>query len=193
MKTGTATARQLLTVPALAVLIGVMLSGCVEAPPRRYVEAPRPAAPPINTEVYAYPRNNQTAEEQKRDRFECYNWAVKQTGFDPSRLSAEGPRQITVEPAEAPHHDATVLGVTGAIIGAAVSRPSHALGGAAIGAVVGSAAGSVSDADREVTAEHIERSENANQRAQYAQLSQRAADYRRAMGACLEGRGYSVH
>jgi hypothetical protein len=173
-------------------MIGILLSGCAETPRRRYVEAPR-TLPPINTEVYAYPRNGQTAEDQKRDRYECYNWSVKQTGFDPATLPGNDTRLVRVEPAASPNHDATVLGVTGAIIGAAVSRPSHALGGAAIGAVVGAAAGSASDANREATAEHIERSENAGQRAQYAQLSQRAADYRRAMGACLEGRGYSVH
>jgi hypothetical protein len=184
--------RNLLVVPTAAALIGITLAGCVEAPPRRYVEAPRPA-PVINTEVYAYPRNGQTAEDQKRDRYECYNWAVKQTGFDPSRMPTENARVVHVEPSVAPNHDAAVLGVTGAIIGAAVSRPSNALGGAAIGAVLGAAAGSASDANREATAEHIERSANAaNQRGQYAQLSQRAAEYRRAMSACLEGRGYSV-
>lgn len=192
MKTRTTSSRSFLLVPTLAATIGMLLAGCAETPRRHYAEAPR-ALPPINTEVYAYPRNGQTAGDQKRDRYECYSWSVKQTGFDPATLPAGDARLVRVEPAASPNRDATVLGVTGALIGAAVSRPSHALGGAAIGAVVGAAAGSASDANREATAERIERSENAGQRAQYAQLSQRAADYRRAMGACLEGRGYSVH
>jgi hypothetical protein len=178
--------------PLFALLTLAVLAGCAEAPHRQYVEEAR-ATPPINTEVYAYPNNGQSVEEQKRDRYECYNWSVKQTGFDPSRLPAENARVVHVEPTASPNHDATVLGVPGAIIGAAVSRPSQALGGAAIGAVTGAAVGSVSDANRAATAEHIERAENANQHAQYAQLAQRAADYRRAMSACLEGRGYSVH
>jgi hypothetical protein len=182
--------RHLLVMPTVAALIGLTLSGCVQAPPR-YAEAPRQAIA-INTEVYAYPHNGQTAEEQKRARYECYNWAVKQTGFDPARLPAEGPRPVHVQSAVPPNYDAAVLGITGAIIGAAVSRPSNSLGGAAVGAVVGATAGSVSDANREATAQHIENSANANQRAQLEQLNHRAADYRRAMGACLEGRGYSV-
>jgi hypothetical protein len=192
MKAGIAVYRNIFVLPTLAILIGVTLAGCAETPRRRYIEEAR-VAPPINTEVYAYPRNGQTLDEQKRDRYECYNWSVKQTGFDPSTVPAENARLVRVEPAASPNHDAAVLGVTGAIIGAVVSRPSHALGGAAIGGVLGAAAGSASDANREATAEHIERAENANQRATYAQLAQRAADYRRAMGACLEGRGYSVH
>lgn len=176
---------------ALSVLAAAVLAGCAHSPRREYVETQR-VAPPINTEVYAYPKRGQTAEEMKRDRFECYAWAVKQTGFDPATLPTQTARLVRVEPAVSPNHDAAVLGVTGAIVGAAVSRPSHALGGAAIGAVVGAAAGSASDAHREVTADRMERAENARQRSRYTQLADRAADYRRAMGACLEGRGYSV-
>ncbi|MEC5386634.1 hypothetical protein VVD49_12935 [Uliginosibacterium sp. H3] len=180
-----------LVVPVLSTLIAVTLAGCAETPRRRYTETPR-ALPPISTEVYAYPRDERSADAQKRDRFECYNWSVKQTGFDPARMPTDTPRVVRVDPAVSPNHDAAVLGVTGAIIGAAVSRPSNALGGAAIGAVLGAAAGSASDANREATADSMERSANADQRAQHAQLSQRAADYRRAMSACLEGRGYIV-
>jgi hypothetical protein len=172
-------------------VLAIALTGCAETPHRSYVDTPR-AMPPISTEVYAYPRDERPVIEQKRDRFECYNWSVRQTGFDPARMPVGNVRVVQVDSGVPPNHDAAVLGVTGAIIGAAVSRPSNALGGAAIGAVLGAAAGSASDANREATAEHMERSANANQQAQYAQLSQRAADYRRAMGACLEGRGYIV-
>ena len=35
-------------------------------------------------DFFMYPRNNQSAEDQSRDRFECHQWAVTQTGFDPS-------------------------------------------------------------------------------------------------------------
>ena len=35
-------------------------------------------------DVFVYPRNGQSAEDQARDRFECHQWAVTQTGFDPS-------------------------------------------------------------------------------------------------------------
>ena len=177
--------------PALAALIVFAVAGCAQAPRRSYAEAPQ-SLPPISTQVYAYPRDERTADEQKRDRYECHGWSVRQTGFDPARMPVVSGRIVRVAPEVSPNHDAAVLGVTGAIIGAAISRPSNAAGGAAIGAVLGAAAGSASDANREAAAEQIERSANAGQREQYAQLSQRATDYRRAMGACLQGRGYIV-
>ena len=31
-----------------------------------------------------YPANGQSQEQQAKDRFECSNWAVQQTGFNPS-------------------------------------------------------------------------------------------------------------
>ncbi|MGH8324415.1 MAG: glycine zipper family protein, partial [Steroidobacteraceae bacterium] len=53
----------------------VLLAGCVTPPPPRY--APPPPDKPI-TDVYSYPLNNQTPDQQERDRYECNTWAVKQ-------------------------------------------------------------------------------------------------------------------
>jgi hypothetical protein len=68
-------------------------------------------------DIFLYPRNGQSAEQQGTDRYECHRWAADQTGFDPTIAS-----------------------------------------------------GGVASAD----------------------ASNKRADYFRAMGACLEGRGYSV-
>jgi hypothetical protein len=35
-------------------------------------------------DVYAYPKNGQTDEQQATDRYECHKWAVAQSGFDPT-------------------------------------------------------------------------------------------------------------
>lgn len=40
-------------------------------------------------ELIVYPKQGQTAEQMKQDEYECYLWAVDQTGFDPS-LGKEG-------------------------------------------------------------------------------------------------------
>jgi hypothetical protein len=67
-----------------AVASAVLLTGCVEAPPPRpYAPPPPPPDKPV-TDIYAYPQNNQSPDQQERDRYECNLWAVKQTGFDPS-------------------------------------------------------------------------------------------------------------
>jgi hypothetical protein len=55
----------------------------VVAPP---VQAePQPAAP--LQRVFIYPRQNQSADKQASDEYECHRWAVSQVGFDPSGAS----------------------------------------------------------------------------------------------------------
>jgi len=40
-------------------------------------------APP-STELFIYPNNGQSEEQQGQDRYECHVWAQGQTGFDPT-------------------------------------------------------------------------------------------------------------
>lgn len=47
--------------------------------------APATTAPPVNPELFAYPRNGQSQEQQSRDRYECHKWASGQSGFDPTQ------------------------------------------------------------------------------------------------------------
>jgi hypothetical protein len=54
-------------------------------PPAQPTYAPPP--PPPN-QVYIYPRQGQSPQQQAADRLECYNWAINQTGFDPARPAA---------------------------------------------------------------------------------------------------------
>jgi hypothetical protein len=42
-----------------------------------------PSTLQMGTKVFVYPRSGQTADQQARDRYECYRFAVAQTGFDP--------------------------------------------------------------------------------------------------------------
>jgi hypothetical protein len=42
-------------------------------------------AQPKGPKVFLYPKNGQSADQQARDRFECYRFAVAQSGFDPMR------------------------------------------------------------------------------------------------------------
>jgi hypothetical protein len=43
-----------------------------------------------SADVYAYPQNGQSEEQQANDRFECHTWARSQTGFDPTRSDNSG-------------------------------------------------------------------------------------------------------
>lgn len=185
----------------LAILAVVLTLGACATPEReRAVYREGPAAYPERTlpptRVYFYPTAGQGAAQQDRDRYECHLWAVKQSGFDPSLpLPAPSPR-VEVIPSPPPGHDTAVGAVTGAVIGAAIGSPRSTGEGAVVGAVAGAVIGAASDASRQEQAEVIERRydqrryDQSSQRT--AQVERQAQEYRRAMGACLEGRGYAV-
>lgn len=77
-----------------------------------------------STDVFFYPKQAQSREQQDRDRYACYLWARRKTGYDPSLVRPNLHRPVRV---------------------VAVPPPGR-----------------------------------------------KRADYRRAITACLEGRGYSV-
>jgi sugar (pentulose or hexulose) kinase len=171
---------------AAASLCAAVLFGCVEAPPPRPLPPP---PPPINTTVYAYPLHGQTPEQLDRDRYECYLWAKSQTGFDPSAANLPPSARVRVVGGPPPGTGTAVGAVTGAVLGAAVSSPWQRGFGALAGALIGGAIGSTADASRQAQAQQA----YAMNSAEVAQVEHQAADYRRALSACLEGRGYSVH
>jgi hypothetical protein len=43
-------------------------------------------APP-NDDLFIYPQNGQSAEQQSTDKFECHKWANSQTGYDPTQAN----------------------------------------------------------------------------------------------------------
>jgi hypothetical protein len=181
----------------LFLLVTVLaVAGCYPAPYRE-VSRPLPrdagGSPkaPI-TQVYFYPKAGQTTEQQSRDHYECYNWAMKQTGFDPSQSSIPPEQRVRVVPMPSPGHDTTVLAITGAVLGALIAGPRHAAGGALIGAAGGAIAGAASDLSRQQTARQLEEAYSNRDRALEAQYEEKVLNFRRAMSACLEGRGYAV-
>src|SRR5262245_17283040 len=39
----------------------------------------------LGQELFIYPDRGQSAEQQSMDKFQCYQWAVQQTGFNPTQ------------------------------------------------------------------------------------------------------------
>src|SRR5260370_40738821 len=74
-------------------------------------------------DLYIYPAKGQSQALQDKDRYECHSWAVKQTGFDPSRPSTTVASSDQLKPYQP-------------------SQP-HVLKGAARGAALGSARGAI--------------------------------------------------
>jgi hypothetical protein len=62
-----------------------------------------------------------------------------------------------------------------------------------IGALAGAAIGGIADVERSSEADRLQaQAEADDSHVRNAALEQRAMNFRRAMSACLEGRGYSV-
>jgi hypothetical protein len=152
-------------------------------------ETPQPV--PVTT-VYFYPARGQSEEQQDRDRYECYLWAVKQSGFDPGQAQLAPHQRVEVKPVAPPGADTAAGAATGAVIGAMVA-PYHDRGfGLVFGAITGAMIGAASDAARQEEAARIQRQYEVKDAQRYAQVEKQARDYQRAMTACLEGRGYTV-
>ena len=178
----------------LGLLFLLTVFGLVACYPmqERVVSQPVAGHPrPSLNQVYFYPQKGQTVEQQSRDHYECYNWAIKQTGFDPSLSPLPPEQRVRVVPLPPPGHDTAAFAVVGAVLGAILGG-RHAAGGALIGAAGGAIAGAASDTARQEEARKQEEAYARWDQARYNQFVQKELDFRRAMGACLEGRGYSV-
>ena len=130
---------------------------------------------------YIYASKGQTQEQQDRDKYECNQWAVGQSGFDPSNpsLTSTSSQQAQGRPGGGAARGAAVGAVGGAIEGDPGAR---AASGAARGGVFGA----------------IRRRRERNEAEQEQERAQTASassleSYNRALAACMQGRGYAVH
>ena len=148
---------------------------------------------------YIYPNQGQTPQQQESDKGQCYMWAVQQTGFDPSnpRVAQAPPPPMNPGQPQAPQGGM----LRGAMGGAALGAVGGAIGGdagkgAAIGAGVGALFGGMRRMRYEQEQQQMQQQQQQQQQAYMAQqqnfLAQGRANYERAFGACLTGRGYTV-
>lgn len=163
--------------------------------------------------VFAYPLEGQDTEQQQRDQFECHQWAVQQTGFDPSTAQPIASRADV--PATSSSGGTGFLGIGGDrnLVGGQGSALSDAGTGAALGAIGGAIAGSpgtgaaigagvsalfggISRSSRRNQEEQHRQQQEAQmrqeQRRAEEQRQQQLGDFKRAYGACMSGRGYRV-
>ncbi|MFM2068695.1 MAG: hypothetical protein RLZZ584_3604 [Pseudomonadota bacterium] len=191
----------------LAAVVLPGLTACVVAPPPprvvvypggyysapRYVPAPVTAQVPVNMPpLYFYPERGQGDEQQDRDRYECYRWAVRQTGTDPGMT----PLLRSAEPASGPvsrDPGVAVAGAaTGAVIGAAVSSPRSTGKGMVLGALFGALVGASAEEARAQETERVQDARRRDWQAREDARMQPVEGFRRAMSACMSGRGYAV-
>jgi hypothetical protein len=138
-------------------------------------------------DLIVYPAKGQSQDQMEKDKFECYSWAKKQTGFDPMQTP-----QATAPPPQQEAQQGGVLrgGARGAAVGAVGGAIAGDAGkGAAIGAASGAMIGGMRRRDQRRRQQQAQDQWAQQQAAQYTQARN---TYNRAFSACLEGRGYTV-
>lgn len=118
--------------------------------------------------LFAYPLKGQSVEQENLDRLACHDWAVVQTGFNPSAYPQfnQGARGAT--------KGLFVGGAAGTIVGAIASGGTGALIGLGAGAASGGLIGGIFGVEKR------------------RKLEIRYDAYLRAAQTCLEGKGYQV-
>lgn len=133
--------------------------------------------------LYVYPSKGQNQQQQKQDEFECYKWAVEQSGIDPLNL----PKVTAPPPQSGPTGAAVVGAAKGAAAGAAIGSISGDMGkGAAYGAMIGGIAGRRQGKQAQAS---------SNQQAQQQSAGQEQAmrdSFIKAFTVCIEGKGYTI-
>ena len=132
-------------------------------------------AGPLN--MYVFPAKGQDKETQDKDEYDCYKWAVEQSGIDPIN-----PPEVQADPNAG----------TGAVVG---SSARGAAAGAAVGAISGDA-GQGADIGAPLGAfGGVGRRRAAQAGAEQQAAQQEAAmmdSFKKAFSVCLEGKGYTV-
>lgn len=141
------------------------------------------SAAAVAQEAFIYPKKGQSAEQQDKDKYECYNWAKGNTGFDPMAP----PTVSSAPPSNQRKSGGLVKGaVVGATVGAIAGGNSRSTRrGAATGAFIGG----MRQSSRNRQAEQQRKQWEQEEAAKYAN---KRDTYNRAYAACLEGRNYTV-
>ena len=156
-------------------------------------QQPAPAAAPPTLKqigMIIYPSKGQTPQQQAQDEAACTQWAEAQTGLTLSGgtvntdSAAKAAQQKT---AEATQGAAVAGAAKGAVAGVAIGAIA---GDAGTGAAIGAAAGAMGGRRKKKQAEQQAGAAGAQQA--QAQSQQMTDTFKKAAGACLQGRGYSV-
>ena len=134
-------------------------------------------------ELTIYPKKGQTAEQQEKDKFECYNWAKNDSGFDPMAP----PTATEAPPQQAAPKGGLLRGAArGAAVGAIIDDSSE---GARTGAKAGAAIGGMRRSDQKREQAQAQQQWEQEQQQIYAEKRNR---YNKAYAVCLDARDYSV-
>ena len=172
-----------------------------------------PLAQAQQSRVFAYPNAGQSQQQQQADSYQCHQWAVSQTGFDPTQPAAAAPQQYAAQPAppaQQQQQGGGLLGLGGggmfkgggmlgdAATGAAIGAAGGALAGdagkgAALGALAAGVLGAATRATSPQTQPQAVPPPVYQQQTMPPDQQQRVGDYNSAFSACMKARNYTVN
>jgi hypothetical protein len=182
---GRTSVKRISTLLAVAVVTGTQ-AAVAQGEPDQLAAATAQAKQTLG--LIVYPAGGQTQEQQARDEQACYAWAQQQVGPATGAPNADSAAQAGKAKADSATQGAGVKGAVGGAAGGALvgAVAGDAGKGAGIGAITGTLRARRAKREAEQQA-----AQSARVQAQ-AQGSQQAGTIRKAMVACLQGRGYTV-
>jgi Glycine-zipper domain len=178
--------------------------------PATQAAAPAGPPPPFSAAqkigMFAYPKNNQSNDQQLRDEYDYYTTVQQQTGINPDTPAPTGPSAAEVQTAQAQAAEnapeakggrargAAKGAVGGAVVGGIAG---NAGAGAAVGATVGTVRGGRKQREANEASQQQAAQAAGTQMQQQASQAQAAYNkqmdtFKRGFSACMDARGYSV-
>lgn len=155
--------------------------------------------------TFAYPTGGQSKEQVGKDKIYCHNWAVNETGYDPTRSPPPQQSYYSSSPPSSRGFGAGEVGEGGVVRDAAGGAALGAIGGAIAGnagkgAMIGALAGSLFGGARRSSRkseearwrEHQRQQQYEQQQAYEQQVAQAGNGYRNAYAICMSSRNYTV-
>jgi len=166
------------------IITGILQNGFAQQPPS-LPDTSKMAYNQISSglKLYVFPAKGQNQQQQKVDEFECYKWAMQQSGIDPLNLP-----KVEAAPAQTGPTGGAVKGAArGAAAGVAIGAIAGDAGeGAAIGAVAGGLKGRRAGKQAQAQANQQAQADVAN-----AEKGMKDS-FIKGFSACLEGKGYTL-
>ncbi len=153
------------------------------------------ASPAASLGLFVYPAKGQDTAQQSKDETECYGWSKTQSGFDPAAPAPAAPAAAAPAEKQGPGGERVKGAVRGAAAGAVIGEvaDNDASKGAEVGAAAGVLAGGrQARKNRGEQEKQAAESAKASEEAAKAAQQQKVDTFKRGLGACLEGRGYTV-
>jgi hypothetical protein len=148
-------------------------------------------------DVYVFPSEGQTHEQQSKDEASCYSWAVQNTGDDPFDLQKKS--QQPQQQAAAAQQEIAQAGKGAGAVGAVGGAAAGALIGEIVsddagkGAAWGALGGAIIARRRTARAKH-EASAQVEQQSEQVQkaTAEQVDNFKKAFSVCLEAKKYMV-